>query len=491
MANLPTTRQSTSVIGSADSDATLLGREALPDGRGGDRVQYGGELHHVLFGPNGVGKGMRVLVPNLLSIIGKSIVVIDPKGQLAAMTAKFRHQAGDDVKVIDPFGVLAEVVRARPKEYRYLIENGLVESCGFNPLAALDPDSPNFYDDAAVIADALIKVPDKEPHWAESAQGLVAGLLMWERLREGENASLEHVRYLLTEADDFESFEDRDGKWRKRQIAGLSVTADKMVREGGFEIGSLASRFADEYTNDEMASVRSTADTQTRWMLSRPMREDLKKNGVDFRKLKTGERPMTVYVVLPANFLETHSIWLRLVVSEALRANMTTGGRRVLLILDEFAALGHLSIVQKLWGVTRDYRVQMMPVFQDLPQLKSLYSERWETILGMAGVVQSFRTGDMTTAEWVSKRSPATTAVALSYNQGTGQSQGGASSNIGLSSNQISRPTILPHDMFGLPNEYTVAWLAGERNPTLLYMPHLEQLTRLKARALPNPYYQG
>jgi type IV secretion system protein VirD4 len=491
MANLPTTRQSTSVIGSAASDATLLGREALPDGRGGDKVQYGGELHHVLFGPNGVGKGMRVLVPNLLSIVGKSIVVIDPKGQLAAMTAKFRHQAGDDVKIIDPFGVLAEVVQKRPDEYRYLIENNLVRSCGFNPLAALDPDSPNFYDDAAVIADALIKIPDKEAHWAESAQGLVAGLVMWERLKEGKNANLEHVRYLLTEADELEDFEDVDGKWRQRLTAGLSVTANRMVKEGGFEVASLASRFSDEHTNEEMASVRSTADTQTRWMLSRPMRDDLKKNGVDFRKLKTADRPTTVYVILPASFLETHSIWLRLVVSEALRANMTTGGRRVLLMLDEFAALGHLTIVQKLWGVTRDYRVQMMPVFQDLPQLKSLYAERWETILGMAGVVQSFRAGDMTTAEWVSKRSPTTTAVALSYNHGTGQSQGGASSSTGLSSNQISKPMILPQDMFGLSNEYTVAWFAGERNPSLLYMPHLDQLTLLKSRSLPNPYYQG
>lgn len=491
MANLPSTRPSTSIIGSADSDATLLGREALPDGRGGDKVQYGGELHHVLFGPNGVGKGMRVLVPNLLSIVGKSIVVIDPKGQLAAMTAKFRHQAGDDVKIIDPFSVLAEAVRQMPGEYRYLIENDLVESCGFNPLAALDPESPNFYDDAAVIADALIKIPEKEPHWAESAQGLLAGLLMWERLKEGENGSLEHVRFMLTEADEFRPFQDESGKWHKEQVAGLNVTADKMVKEGGFEIASLAGRFSDEHTTDEMASVRSTADTQTRWMLSRPMREDLKKDGVDFRKLKMGDRPMTVYVILPANFLETHSIWLRLVVSEALRANMTTGGRRVLLMLDEFAALGHLSIVQKLWGVTRDYRVQMMPVFQDLPQLKSLYADRWETILGMAGVVQSFRAGDMTTAEWVSKRSPTTTAVALSYNQGTGQSQGGLSSNSGLNRSQISQPTIRPHDMFGLPNEYTVAWLAGERNPTLLYMPHLEQLTRLKARSLPNPYYRG
>jgi type IV secretion system protein VirD4 len=171
---------------------------------------------------------------------------------------------------------------------------------------------------------------------------------------------------------------------------------------------------------------------------------------------------------------------------------MTTGGRRVLLMLDEFAALGHLPIIQKLWGVTRDYRVQMMPVFQDLPQLKSLYKERWETILGMAGVVQSFRAGDLTTAEWMSKRSPTTTALALNYNYGTGQSGGGGRSlNSGSSLNQIEQPSIRPHDMFGLPDEYTVVWLAGEKNPMMLYMPHLEQLTLLNSRALRNPYYFG
>jgi hypothetical protein len=45
--------------------------------------------------------------------------------------------------------------------------------------------------------------------------------------------------------------------------------------------------------------------------------------------------------------------------------------------------------------------------------------------------------------------------------------------------------------MFGLPDELTITWFAGKKNPTMLYMPHLEQLTRLKALALPNPYYHG
>ena len=52
---------------------------------------------------------------------------------------------------------------------------------GFNPLDALDPGTdenpnPNFYDDAAAIGEALIKIEGKEPHWSESAQGLVVAL---------------------------------------------------------------------------------------------------------------------------------------------------------------------------------------------------------------------------------------------------------------------------------------------------------------------------
>ena len=483
------------VIGSSGSDAICLGRLALGKKEVGDKVNYGGPLHMVLFGPNGAGKGMRVLVPNLLSMVGKSIVVIDPKGQLAAMTAKFRHQIGDDVKIIDPFGMLDEVVRKDPQTYRYLSDHGLVESAGFNPLAALHPDSPSFYEDAAIIAEALIKVSAHDPHWGE------VGARADDRPHHvGEKAQRRARQFgeCSRAVDGGGCLGKTRGTGEQGLKSGLAITAKKMVDEGGFEIASLAARFADVNRTDELESIISTADTQTRWLLSKKMRADLsgqeigdmKKSGVDFRKLKEGKKPMTVYVILPSKYLETHSIWLRLVVSEALRASLTSGGRRTLLMLDEFAALGHLSMIERNFAVTRDYRVQLWPVLQDLPQIKRLYPDSWETMLGMAGAVHTFRAANRTTADYFSQQTGSTTVVAVGYNQSSGTSSGGGwNSQGGLGHQQIERPTVTPQQMIGMKEGYMLGWLAGQEKPFPMFAPKFNRVASLRGRALPNPYH--
>src|SRR5208283_674647 len=196
-------------------------------GHAGNKIVYEGERHVLLFGPNGTGKGTRFLIPNLLSIEDRSIVVIDPKGELAAVTADYRRTVGE-VVMLNPFNVLG------------------LGSTGFNPLALLDPASPNFYDDAAALGEALIKVGDKDPHWGESAQGLLVALLMWEKMQKGADANLEHVRALLTEADEWERTFDAKGKAHDEIVRGLRVTAADMVADGGYEIASLAARFTEQ-----------------------------------------------------------------------------------------------------------------------------------------------------------------------------------------------------------------------------------------------------
>src|SRR5271165_2500617 len=186
-----------------------------------------------------------------------------------------------------------------------------------------------------------------------------------------------------------------------------------MVADGGYEIASLAARFTEK--SNELASVRSTADTQTRWILSPPMREDLKKPGVDFRQLK--ERPTTVYVILPAERMRTHSVWLRLVVVSALRALYRPGGLRTQLIIDEMPALGHLGPLEDAFGLVRGYKTQIIGIAQDLAQLKALYRERWESFIANAGVVMGFAPNDLTTADWMSRRAGQTTLIAANTSE--------------------------------------------------------------------------
>jgi type IV secretion system protein VirD4 len=434
--------------------------------RVGDKIPYGGERHLLLFGPNGTGKGTRFLIPNLLSINDRSIIVIDPKGELAAVTADYRRTIGD-VVMLNPFDVLG------------------LGSAGFNPLATLDPASPNFYDDAAALGEALIKIEGKDPHWSESTQGLIVALIMWEKITKGDKANLENVREMLTEPDRWETYLGDDGKPHERLIGGLRYTATQMAIDGGYEIASLAARFAGRETN-ELASIRSTGDTQTRWLLSKPMRDDLKKPGVDFRKLK--DRPTTVYVILPAERMRTHSTWLRLIVVSALRALYRPGGLRTLFLIDEMPALGHLGPLEDAFGLVRGYKVQIAGICQDLAQLKALYNERWESFLANAGVVQGFAPNDLTTADWMSRRAGQTTLLAPSASESL-QAQGHRSETTGW--HQVSRALYLPQELMGFAEGTGLLWLAGMANGVRFFAPPYWKIEQAAKRAAKNPYYDG
>jgi type IV secretion system protein VirD4 len=440
----------------------------------GYKIQHMGERHLLVFGPNGSGKGTRFIVPNLLcGLEDRSVIAIDPKGELAAITADHRRKMGHEVVILNPFNVLG------------------LGSAGFNPLAKLDPTSPNFYDDAAGIGEALVKIEGNEPHWPQSAQGLVVGLVMWEKLTKGVNANLDNVRAMLTEPNEWEIVTGSDGKPVKRQSAGLRVTARKMINSGGSTIESLASRFTQEESR-ELAGIQSAADTQTRWMLSDPMRDDLKKDGIDFSKLK--DKPTTVYVILPAERLRTHSVWLRLVIVSALRSLYKPGGLRTLMLIDEMAALDHLAPLEDAFGLVRGYRVQIAAIFQDLPQLKSIYQKRWETFVANAGAIMGLTPNDMETAGWMSQRSGQTTALAKSFSANTGTTSGKEASlsiGSGMNTQQVGRPLYLPDELLGFEEGMGLLWQSGLGFGTKFFAPSYWNITQCDGRAKPNPYYQA
>lgn len=349
--------------------------------------RYPRDRHLLTVGPSGSGKTRRLLIPNLLLLPNWSILVVDPKGTLAALTGPFREERHpNSVRVIDPFGVLKSEYPALVARYPFLT------SAGFNPVAVLDPESDDFPDDAKGIAEALIRVEDKEhPHWERSAQDLVAGLIMCDRLLSGAESSLIAVR-------------DWVGSEAETLALEIKDNLIPLAKDRHFAIRAKLSRFTKiSADNRELLSILSTAQTQTDWLDSLPIQRDVEKGTYNFGEMK--DRPMTVYLILPPRYLATHSTWLRIMVTSVLQPLMRSSRPApvpVLFMLDEFAQLGHLPIIENNLALLREYGVKLWPVFQDFAQAQDVYKTRWESFVGNAGVVQSFAPQDVTTRKYLS-----------------------------------------------------------------------------------------
>lgn len=168
-------------------------------------------------------------------------------------------------------------------------------------------------------------------------------------------------------------------------------------------------------------------------------------------------------------------------------------------MLDEFYALGHLEIISTVWSLVRGYGVQIMPILQNIVQLKERYPENWETFLGMAGVVASFAPNDLTTAEWLSRRGGETTRTVSSLTTGSnnhesmgpgGISSGGGAS-FGTSSNPSRTTLITPHRFFGLRTGYMVGAFDGLSDLVPIYAPPYYDIRQCRDRGRDNPYFLG
>lgn len=371
--------------------------------------QYNGQLigfmddrHLVTVAGSRAGKGVSCIVPNLLTYEG-SMMVLDPKGENATMTAERRGQGrgipagglGHDVYVLDPFGCanVAEDMRA-----------------GFNPLADLDPTSKTFPDDCDSIADALVVAePGKEnDHWSSNARLVLRGFVAWVASRtDGGPRDLPEVYrllhlpkpakdaprspdlYLHDLLDEMMDAKGADGKLRAFGVPASAAGA--LLSIGPNEFGSV------------LSTVRANI-----LFLSSPYMADMLRGTsrqLDLNTWKLGKK--TVYLCLPAGRMHRHARFYRLFINRLLNAveaggELPKGIPRALMVLDEMHVLGHMAQLETAAGLFAGFGVKIWSIWQDFAQLESIYKERWETFIGNASIFQSFGLTDNRTLKYVS-----------------------------------------------------------------------------------------
>ena len=409
------------------------------DRRGWGRVvRYNGDAGLMMVAPPRKGKARDVLVGALLEY-PQSCIVVDPKGQLAAITKAHRERPksegglGQRVFVLNPFNIWPDILGA---------------SAHYNPMMLLDPASKDWSANCAKLAEGLIaRDNEKDSHWTSGARSLLTGIIgqLAAHGRDGKK-NLAEVRRIITE--DFD-VEDPETKKIVRKPLLVAVAQAAMQSPHAFIRQALAS-YANENPRNpgELESFKQNAREQTFFLGMDTMGENLSGAG-EFRFADLKETPTTVYIILPDNMLDVCGKWFRLVIASALDDlwRGEKGTYRVLAILDEFAQVGHLKVLEDSAGAAAGRGVQLWPVIQNIPQLKKDYGEVWETFLSGSDIRQFFAPQDQTTAKYISEtvgqRTVTTAGQSVQDNGPFGDNRASDSSG------QAGQPLIRPHEISG------------------------------------------
>lgn len=298
----------------------LQGRDALDNprsivlgtfqGQRGPRFFHWDEEGHLLtIAPTRSGKGVTAIIPNLLRYKG-SAVVLDPKGELYATTSKWRRENVGPVYRLAPFDD-----GTNPSTAAFLRN-------GYNPLTRVRSQS-----DARALADLMFPAdPRASAFFIEDAVAFVTATILYVKKKCPE--PLRHLgtvrRFLATPLDEF------------RAMAALMARQDDMP-----SVQEAANNVLGKDRGKALPTLRDTLNAKLSLWSDDGIYRTCSQHDFDFEDLK--DRPATVYIDVPFDFIAPYAPWLKVILRSALSAmtrNPTRPDIPVLFILDEFLSLG-------------------------------------------------------------------------------------------------------------------------------------------------------
>lgn len=372
----------------------------------GEGLGYIDDRHILLGSGTRAGKGTTTILNNLCVWPG-SVVVVDPKGENATVTAARRGAGseycegmGQTVRVLDPFSVATVSDDAR---------------ASYNPLDELDINDPEVGDTAAKIASAIVVEQKglKEPFWKESARKMVKGVILHvlSSPRFAGRRNLVTVRELIARGD-IEGTELLKAAGKKGVPSGHELLWEGMSVNEALN-GIIAA------TGDQMASLvqadaklfhsmLQSVDRETEWLDSPLMRACVSTSNFKLSDLKRDPNGLSVYLCMPEGHMTEHVRWLRMMLTlvvqtvEAYPERPATG-HRILMVMDEFLALERIKAVERAASYIAGFHLTMVFVVQGLSELQETYGKGWENIVGNCGLKIFFAVDEPFAREYVSK----------------------------------------------------------------------------------------
>lgn len=381
--------------------------------------------HLICFAPTRTGKGTGLVIPNALDHPG-SLVVTDIKGENLAVAGRQRTKFGE-VFALAPFAAYS--------------------SC-YNPLDFIRVGQEEEGDDAAKIVEMLVVgTPGVDPFWDKEAKSLLKGLILYVVHHKPDNLkNLGEMRHILMSGpDDFEQYlrlMEESKNPLIHQVANSMFQKEPKLRSS---VISTAQSHTHIWDSKKLLNITSHSDFQI---------EDLKEN------------PMSLFLVIPPENLETHQPFLRLMVGLSLAA-MTRNEKRpkdnVLFLLDEFPALGRLQPVENAIAYQATYGVSLWLLVQDLNQLKTVYGQSYKTFISNCNVRQAFGVSDYDTAKILSDMLGRETISIKSHSSSGAFDDLVAPDRLNQTTSHTGRALLTPDEIMRLPSNEQLIFLQGER----------------------------
>ena len=358
------------LLGKTFEPPQKLGFEKNPNKREKqDLVTYKGEAHLATAGKTGSGKGRSALIPNLLTYKG-SAVVLDVKGELYHTTARARSELGHDVILLDPFHWIVE----QPDQ---LNPFDLLEMFGEDDLEA---EVQNL---ASLM---VVKSLAKEPFWDISATAILSGVIAYianckppaERNMETVVNFLHHDDLTYTIAVAMDAEKEQMGNLAYSEFSAFLNTAD--ITRGG---------------------ILPTVNSYLKTFNSKKVFQSFSNSTFDLNDFIDGNQPMTVYIVMPPAYVQSHFALVRLwfyMLMKVLTSRRQIPEHPTLFFLDEISQFGSFSLLENVMTMGRGYGIKVWLFLQSIHQLKQNYPTSWQTMLANCDILQIFAVNDFLTA---------------------------------------------------------------------------------------------
>lgn len=399
--------------------------------------QHMRNLLQIVVGGSGAGKTRFVVKPNLL-LANASFICTDPKGELVRAVAPFLLQQGYVVKVFD------------------LIEPSHSDS--YNPFRYIRKDSDVFRLINNFIQNTTPKnASQNDPFWEKSEIALDSALMLY--LLHESPPYEQNMEMMLTMIEYGAAKEDDDD-----YQSALDLLFEALEEEQPDHIAVRQYHIFKQAAGKTAKSILVSAAVRLASFTLREIQDITDEDNLELSKL--GERKQAIFCVIPDSNDNSLNFLVGLLYTQAFQElyyqadKVHMGGLPVpvRLIFDEFANVALPDGYARLQATMRSRNIMATIILQNISQLKALFKDDWEGIIGNADTFIYLGGNEQSTHKYVSELLGKETIHTKSSSQSKGRN-----GSFSESTQLTGRELMTPDEVRMLDNKNAIVFIRGER----------------------------